>query len=429
MRIIGHISHLHGTIIQTSRRYSVSVDEVYMKSLLNKLGQKSVASPSHSETKDMKNTHGMSRNPQDGDFFKGNENLSVSKWNFVKPSKKLVRDSSVPLKNPIGFGVALRTAESLHREVKDVQTHSQSLPDIGKLPPKNIRSYLSPNQTPTESIVLLQQWFKELELNDLVRVLPTCGNLAAYVPNCFTLSQLVKLGVDLSKIEAVPGVANMLMKLDFHADIEPVLWRLADFGFKPEQIARIITIFPKIFKLSLEEISSRISYFTDRRVFLTDVVTMVHKKPTILEIPSIEIDKHLGQIKSLLKLKNSEVVNLITTEPKIILHPLSKIKDVFVVLSKMMGFSESVVQNLVLANPKLLVTVDQIQMWPEALSAAPHLLYQRCTFLVRRNLFQPDPTKPLYTPLSTIVIQEDKEFCQKYGFTTEDDYDNFLRTL
>lgn len=37
--------------------------------------------------------------------------------------------------------------------------------------------------------------------------------------------------------------------------------------------------------------------------------------------------------------------------------------------------------------------------------------------------------RPLYTPLSSIVLQDDDEFCQKYGFTTEEDYDNFLRTL
>ncbi|VDQ17088.1 unnamed protein product [Trichobilharzia regenti] len=85
--------------------------------------------------------------------------------------------------------------------------------------------------------------------------------------------------------------------------------------------------------------------------------------------------------------------------------------------------------NFTMMHWRLNLPIDVIPMWPEALSTAPHILYQRCTFLVRRNLFQPDPTKPLYTPLSTVVAQTDEEFCQKYGFTTENDYDDFLRTL
>ncbi|CAH8635703.1 unnamed protein product [Schistosoma guineensis] len=447
-RVTSHGAHLQYTIVHVFRKYSLSVDEVYTKSLLNMLSQKSLKLPPSSETHILESTNNLTEGLPDTKDFSVRKIRQFPKCNQEKHFEKPLCELTLHHTNCDTLKTPLRTSNNLLRKFLETQKSIQSLPGNNKLPQKQIKAYLNPNQTPKESIDILSQWFKELELDELVHVPLSSANLAAYIPSCFTLSQLVKLGVNLSKVEAVPGVANMLMKLDFHNDIEPILWRLSDFGFQPKQIARIITAFPKLLKLPLCEISARLTYFTDRKVSSTDVVTMICRIPNILEKPPIEIDKNLGQIKSLIQLENSEIVKVITTEPKIIIHPLPKIKDVFVVLSKMMGFSQSVIHELILTSPKLLITerqhlsdnfkimhwhlnlpVDLIQIWPEALSAAPHLLHQRCTFLVRRKLFQPDPTKPLYTPLSSIVLQDDDEFCQKYGFTTEEDYDNFLRTL
>ncbi|VDP28600.1 unnamed protein product [Schistosoma margrebowiei] len=349
-RVTSHGAHLQYTIVHVFRKYSLSVDEVYTKSLLNTLSQKILKLPPSSETCILESTNNLTEGLPDTKDFSVRKTRQFSKCNQEKHFEKPLCELTLHHTNRDTLKTPLRKSNNLLRKVLETQNSIQSLPGNNKLPQKQIKAYLNPSQTPKESIDILSQWFKELD--------------------CFTLSQLVKLGVNLSKVEAVPGVANMLMKLDFHNDIEPILWRLSDFGFQPKQIARIITAFPKL------------------------------------------------------------------------------LKDVFVVLSKMMGFSQSVIHELILTSPKLLITerqhlsdnfkimhwhlnlpVDLIQIWPEALSAAPHLLHQRCTFLVRRKLFQPDPTKPLYTPLSSIVLQDDDEFCQKYGFTTEEDYDNFLRTL
>ncbi|CAH8663353.1 unnamed protein product [Schistosoma rodhaini] len=447
-RVISYGTHLQEAIVHVFRKYSSSVDEVYTKSLLNTLSQKSLKLPPSSETHPLESKNNLTEGLPDTEAFSVHKTRQFPKCNQVKHFEKPFCELTLRHANRDTLKTPIRTFNNLLRKVLDTPKSTQSLPANSKLLQKQIKAYLHPSQTPKESIEILSQWFKELELSELVHVPLSSANLAAYIPSSFTLSQLVKLGVNLSKVEAVPGVANMLVKLDFHNDIEPILWGLSDFGFKPKQIARIITAFPKILKLPLCEISARLTYFTDRKVSSTDVVTMICRVPNILEKPPMEIDKNLGQIKSLIQLKNSEVVEVITTEPKIITHPLPKIKDIFVVLSKMMGFSQSAIHKLVLTSPKLLITerehlsnnfkimhwhlnlpVDLIQIWPEALSAAPHLLHQRCTFLVHRKLFQPDPTKPLYTPLSSIVLQDDDEFCRKYGFTTEEDYDNFLRTL
>ncbi|KAA3671521.1 uncharacterized protein DEA37_0004458 [Paragonimus westermani] len=114
-----------------------------------------------------------------------------------------------------------------------------------------VSSIIDTSQPVQDSISLLHQWFRRLDVNSLTPVIPPSGNLAAYVPRSYTLSQLVRLGVNLSKVEATPGAANFLVKLDFHKSVEPFLWKLHHHGFRAAQIARVCTAFPKLFKVTV----------------------------------------------------------------------------------------------------------------------------------------------------------------------------------
>ncbi|CAH8512028.1 unnamed protein product [Dicrocoelium dendriticum] len=78
---------------------------------------------------------------------------------------------------------------------------------------------------------------------------------------------------------------------------------------------------------------------------------------------------------------------------------------------------------------RLDLPIESIQQWPSALTASPHLLPQRATFLVRRGLLQLDPKKPLYTPLSKVVEGSDAQFCQNFARVDEQKYNTFLKTL
>ncbi|VDP83741.1 unnamed protein product [Echinostoma caproni] len=157
----------------------------------------------------------------------------------------------------------------------------------------------------------------------------------------------------------IPGAANMLVKMDFHKVIEPMLWTLNDLGFNLKQIAHLLTRFPKLLKLSTAELSNRFTYFVQRGFSQTDTVELIAAQPLILNCTSVEIDRHLGQVQTLF------------------------------------GFSERdrLVANFVFMHLRLDLPIEVIPTWPEALTAAPHLLPQRATFLARRGLFQPDPTK------------------------------------
>ncbi|KAF6774706.1 hypothetical protein AHF37_05923 [Paragonimus kellicotti] len=311
-----------------------------------------------------------------------------------------------------------------------------------------ISSVIDTGQSVQDSISLLRQWFRRLDINSLTPIIPPSGNLAAYVPRSYTLSQLVRLGVDLSKLEAIPGAANFLVKLDFPKSVEPVLWKLHHHGFCASQIARVCTAFPKLFQLPLNEIDSRINYFVQHGFNTSIIPEMFCRCPAILASTSVDVDRQLGNIQVLFQLTADDLRVCITSIPKAIVYPLGKIKDVYVVLTKMMGFSNPVARSLVCSAPKLLVTererlatnfvfmhsrlnlpLESIQMWPSVLSSAPHLLSQRATFLVRHGLLQTDPTRPLYTPLDKVVEGTDADFCEAFGRVEESQFNTFLKTL
>uniref|UniRef100_A0A0V0J9N1 Transcription termination factor 3 n=1 Tax=Schistocephalus solidus TaxID=70667 RepID=A0A0V0J9N1_SCHSO len=99
------------------------------------------------------------------------------------------------------------------------------------------------------SVSILESWIERLDIDKQRPSLQESHNLACLVPNNYCLQKLVQLGADLSKMENIPGVANMLVKADFDKMIAPKLWILSDRGFELSQIARLISAFPKIFKV------------------------------------------------------------------------------------------------------------------------------------------------------------------------------------
>ncbi|CAL8073358.1 unnamed protein product [Calicophoron daubneyi] len=335
--------------------------------------------------------------------------LTTVTWSKRRKPKSRVADNArsgyLLLKNPV-------TQSALTPRSFTTPSYTSPIVSIteGEILP--LKAILNPKQTLVESIERMNDWFKDLDLNVICPEIKSSGNLAAYVPRSYTLTQLVKLGVDLSKIESVPGVANMLVKMDFHSSIEPVLWKLSDLGFSLNQIARVLTVFPKILQVPLGEIERRIFYFLERGFNQAFVVDMLHRYPLVLQLTSIEVDRQLGEVQTLFHLTVQQVRTVVTSVPNVILHPISKIKDNYVILTKMIGFSPESSKEMVLVSSKLLITdrerllknfafmhsqldlsLQSIQMWPSVLSAAPQILEQRATFLVRRGLFQPDPMK------------------------------------
>ncbi|VUZ50294.1 unnamed protein product [Hymenolepis diminuta] len=299
------------------------------------------------------------------------------------------------------------------------------------------------------TVTILRNWLATLDVDQHYPSLPEANNLAALVSHNDCLQKLVSLGADLSKMESQPGVANLLIKTDFETAISPKLWLLTDFGFELPQSARVITCIPKsIVKSSVEELASKLRYFTDRQFPSDVVVHMLSDQPTIFAMTSCEVDRKLASLMVTFSLKADQVRHIAGGAPKCIVQPISSTKDVFVVLTKMLGFPLAQTRDMLMAFPRLILSSNRVlfnnafhlhkrlelpyelvALFPKALCAPPRILADRTNFLKFCNRFQPDGSKPLYTSLDAIVDGTDEEFCSKFVGGDEDLFDNYLRTV
>ncbi|KAM7542518.1 hypothetical protein Aperf_G00000011552 [Anoplocephala perfoliata] len=300
-----------------------------------------------------------------------------------------------------------------------------------------------------DTVAILQNWLATLDVDRHYPSLPEAGNLAALVPLNDCLRKLVNLGVDLSKIESQPGVANLLVKTDFETSISPKLWLLTDFGFDLSQVARVFTYIPKtIVKSSAEEIASRLKYFTDREFDTGVTVGMISDQPSILAMASCEVDKTLAILMRTFDLRADQVRHVAGGAPKCIVQPIKSTKDVFVALTKMLGFSIAITREMLMDFPRIILSSNRvlscntfhlhrrlelpfelIALYPRALCAPPRILAERTNFLKFCSRFQPDGSKPLYTSLDAIIEGTDEEFCKLFADGNEKLFNDYLRTI
>lgn len=101
---------------------------------------------------------------------------------------------------------------------------------------------------------------KDLYTSAIPSLRPTF-NLAAYVNHSETLQQLIKLGVDLSKIEVRRGLPEFVLKLDFEKDMKNHIQFLhQECGIPMEAFGAVLTKNPLIFKESLIDLETRVNY-------------------------------------------------------------------------------------------------------------------------------------------------------------------------
>jgi len=124
-------------------------------------------------------------------------------------------------------------------------------------------------------------------------------NLAAYVNESETLSNLVKLGVDLSKIDEDVENAEYLVKLNFETGVQPYLLFLHKMGVSDGDVGSCITRNPGIFRETLDDLDVRVNYL-EMKKFPRDAVTrVIVKAPAILSRTVKQIDSQLGFLQKL----------------------------------------------------------------------------------------------------------------------------------
>lgn len=273
-------------------------------------------------------------------------------------------------------------------------------------------------------------------------------NLAAFVRDSETLSNLVKLGVDLSKVEQDIDAANLLTKLDFAKDVEPYLAFLHRNGVSDEDIGECITRNPKIFQVSLNDLEVRVNYFKSKEFTVESIGRILSKMPQLLSTTTIKTDKQLGFLQREFALTGDEVRLVVTRHPKIAIWDSASILTMKMTYKDFLGFSADELKQLLLSDPKLYLagkhavmkrfeyiqnkvgfSHQEILVWPSVLRTRLSIIKPRHLFLKHLGRDQFDPKKENFVSLKGLAVGRDVEFCRNFAKVPVKQFNEFLKTL
>lgn len=273
-------------------------------------------------------------------------------------------------------------------------------------------------------------------------------NFAAYVNKSESLQHLVKMGVDLHKLEKRKGIPQFILGLDFDRDMREHLKFLTEVGVPLEGLGEFITKNPLIFKEDLGNMEVRVNYLESKRFLPEQISRIVCKNPFWLMISTRRIDKRLGYFQKTFKMLGDEVRLLTAKQPRVITYNLEHIRKNTFTIREEMGFESDEMKQLLLSKPKLWmmnqdkllhrfeyvhrrmqVSHAEILKTPEILQSRDHRLKHRHGFLRFLGKAQYDPRKELYISLKSLVEGTDEEFVRDVAKSNMECYTSYLKTL
>lgn len=178
-------------------------------------------------------------------------------------------------------------------------------------------------------------------------------NLAAYVQKSDTLQQLMKLGVELYKLDRLE-TGEFIVNLDFKRDIEPhILFLNKNIGIPIELMGKYLTQNPNILKESLDDIQTRVNYLELKRFTRDEIVSIVTRNAIWLNKSTRDIDELLGFFQNHFKLNGNQVRLLTVTYPRLITHNLDEVQKISFSVREECCFEDDEVKQLLLKCPKL----------------------------------------------------------------------------
>ncbi|XP_069477499.1 transcription termination factor 3, mitochondrial isoform X1 [Ambystoma mexicanum] len=253
---------------------------------------------------------------------------------------------------------------------------------------------------------------------------PSSFTLRDYVDRSETLSKLVLLGVDLSKLERRPHVATFLLKLDFEKDVQNVLLFLKDVGVEDAQLGSFITINPFILTVEIEILKKRVAYLVSQKFNKEDIARMVSRAPYLLNFSVDRLDnrlfffqKELGinpqkVCKIEMGFRENEIQHMITCVPKILTGNKRRLTEIF-----------DYVHN------KMDVPHQCIVKFPQVFNTRLLKVKERHMFLTFLGRAQYDPAQPNYVSLDKFISVPDEVFCVDIAKASVQDFQTFLKTL
>ncbi|CAL7944005.1 unnamed protein product [Xylocopa violacea] len=342
-------------------------------------------------------------------FMKGNENIKGR--DDAKVSNELEPMQSMQLLE--------RDAHKFDDALEDID---EKLP--GPLDPcDEDLSHIGPNLTPTY-------------------------NFVKFADQSQTIQQLVKLGVELYKLERDKEVVKMFRSLDFDRDMKPHIQFLHDCGIKPENLGHFITRNPKIFKEDMDDLHTRIRYLRAHNFTPEMIETIISRHPPWLSFPTKNIDLRLSYFQHNFELNGYQVRCLTTKCPKLITYDMRRVKVSTFAVKEEMGFNKDEIKQVLLKAPRVWIRskVKVVQSFdylhntmklshvvisqqPQVLLCRRSRLANRHKFLVELKRDQYDPTKPLYVSPLSLVESSDIEFCNQIAKASIHVYNEFLKSF
>ncbi|CAK9799172.1 Transcription termination factor 3, mitochondrial [Anthophora quadrimaculata] len=273
-------------------------------------------------------------------------------------------------------------------------------------------------------------------------------NFAKYADKSKTIQELVKLGVELYKLEYNRDVMTMFLSLDFDKDMKPYIQFLNDCGVNPKDLGFFITRNPMIFKEDMDDLHTRIRYLRAHQFIPEMIQTIVNKHPPWLSFSTVELDRRLGYFQSNFKLNGYEVRCLSVSNPKLITYNMDSIKRSTFAVKEEMGFNYFETKNILMKAPRVWIrartevvkTFDYLHNHmglshkiicnqPQILVCRKSRVEKRHEYLVSLKRDQYDPTKPMYVSPLALVGGSDLQFCTNVAKTSITTYNKFLKSF
>lgn len=277
---------------------------------------------------------------------------------------------------------------------------------------------------------------------------PPSFNLAPYANKSHVIQQLVKLGVDLSKVEHDRDMAYFLIHADFDRHIKPHIRWLVDRGIKPDELGKFITRYPRVFNETLDILQQRVDYLSSKKFPPVHITRMLNKYPPLLKYCFTEVDAILGFVQKEYSLDGSSIRAMLVKFPSLVSLEPMQVRVITFAMKEEMGWSKSQMMLAVSSTPSLLacdrqcmvnifdhlanqggISQQLIAKSPGVLTGDLVTVKQRLAYLKKLKRDQFDPTEPLYVPLAALYSVSDRIFATKYALTSLEDYDSYLKQL
>lgn len=237
-------------------------------------------------------------------------------------------------------------------------------------------------RTPSNEVF---KWAQNSEDDNIAPFVKPSFNLAAYANKSETLQKLLKLGIDLTKIEKRKGIPQFLLKLDFERDIKEHITFLNDLGLPASNYGRFFTTNPLFFKESIEDLGKNKKYlllyliltninlkcfFTETRVFylqskkfnMDQIQMIISKNPFWLSLNTKRIDRRLGFFQKNFQLTGNDIRFVTTKQPNLITYNMQHIRENTFAIKEEMGFDNDEIKCLILSKPKIWM-MSKLKLW------------------------------------------------------------------